>query len=142
MPRQTRCHRVLALENWSRMPKPSPGPKPDPMAVVVDRLLAQLPGLQSEPSTSGVRPRSAGQWTAVTPNTRAEPGSQSQVIGVWARVFLGLVLGAMMGGWPYLKSCGLPLAGYLGAVCTVILSGGWAAIAAWRRRAALAHIVS
>jgi hypothetical protein len=36
----------------------------------------------------------------------------------------------------------MPLAGYLGAVVTVILTGGWAASAAWRYRASLAHIVS
>jgi hypothetical protein len=124
------------------MPKPSPDPKPDPMAGIVDRLLAQLPGLQSEPSTTSIRARSAGQWAAATPTPRVEPGSQSQLVGVWARVLLGLALGAMMGGWPYLKTCGLPLAGYLGAVCTVMLSGGWAATAAWRHRAPLAHIVS
>jgi hypothetical protein len=57
-------------------------------------------------------------------------------------VLLGLALGVMMGGWPYLRTCGLPLAGYLGAVVTVTLSGGWAASAAWKYRAGLAHVVS
>jgi hypothetical protein len=57
-------------------------------------------------------------------------------------VLLGLALGVMMAAWPYLKTCGLPLAGYLSAVVTVILSGLWAATASWRYRASLAHIVS
>jgi hypothetical protein len=124
------------------MPKPSPGRNPDPMAGAVDRLLAQLPGLQSEPYISAARPRVAGQGNTSVAMARTESASQSQVIGVWVRVLLGLALGMMMGGWPYLRTCGLPLAGYLGAVVTVILSGGWAASAAWKYRAGLAHVVS
>jgi hypothetical protein len=58
------------------------------------------------------------------------------------RVLLGLALGTMMAGWPYQKTCGLPLAGYLGAVVTVILSGALAATAAWRYRAGLAHVIA
>jgi hypothetical protein len=112
------------------------------MAGVVDRLLAQLPGLQAEPNRAGVQQRAPGQWTAPAPTARSEPESQSRLIGVWARVLLGLALGVMMGGWPYLRTCGLPLTGYLGAVVTVILSGAWAASAAWKYRAGLAHIVS
>jgi hypothetical protein len=124
------------------MPKPSPGPKPDPMAGVVDRLLAQLPGLSSEPHVSASRPRAAGQWSTPVSVPRTESTSQSQLIGVWVRVVLGLALGVMMGAWPYTRTCGLPLAGYLGAVLTVILSGTWAASASWKYRAGLAHVVS
>jgi hypothetical protein len=134
---------IPPLNKWSGMPKPSPGPKPDPMTGVVDRLLAQLPGLHGEPPITAARPRAAGQWTAPVSVARAESASQSQLIGVWARVFLGLAVGVMMGaGWPYPRACGMPLAGYLGAVVTVILTGAWAASAAWRYRASLAHIVS
>ena len=125
------------------MPKPSPGPKPDPMTGVVDRLLAQLPGLHSEPHVTPARSRPGGQWTTPVSLARAASATQSQLIGVWARVFLGLAVGVMMGaGWPYPRACGMPLAGYLGAVFTVILTGAWAASAAWRYRASLAHIVS
>jgi hypothetical protein len=124
------------------MPKHSPGPEPDPMAGVVDRLLAQLPGLQGEPAPSRGRPRAASaQWSTSPVTGRTEPSSESQ-LGVWARVLLGLALGVTMAAWPYLKTCGFPLAGYLSAVLTVILAGLWAATAAWRYRAGLAHIVS
>jgi hypothetical protein len=64
------------------------------------------------------------------------------LVGVWTRIVLGLALSVMMGGWPYSRACGLPLAGYLGAVLAVILAGSWAAMAAWKYRAGLAHIVS
>lgn len=143
MPRLVKCLALSPLNMWSGMPKPSPGPKPDPMAGVVDRLLAQLPGLHSEPHMSAARSRAGGQWTTPVSMTRTESASQSQLIGVWARVLLGLAVGVMMGaGWPYSRACGMPLAGYLGSVVTVILTGAWAASAAWRYRAGLAHIVS
>jgi hypothetical protein len=32
--------------------------------------------------------------------------------------------------------------GYLGAILTIILGGGWAAVSAWRYRASLAHVLS
>lgn len=125
------------------MPKPPPGREPDPMASVVDRLLAQLPGLQGGPA---VAPVSSSRFPAVVTGSSARrveaPSSQSEIIGVWIRVFLGLSLGLMMTKWPYAHTCGGPLLGYLGAIITIMLAGGWAAMAAWRHRAGLAHIVS
>jgi hypothetical protein len=131
------------------MPKPPPGREPDPMASVVDRLLAQLPGLQGAPVVAPERP---SQFPAVVGRASTVVGrastrqtqapTQSEVIGVWIRVLLGLSLGFMMARWPYLQTCGAPLLGYLSAVGTIMLAGGWAAVAAWRHRAGLAHIVS
>ncbi|HEU4682608.1 MAG TPA: hypothetical protein VFS51_12715 [Gemmatimonadales bacterium] len=112
------------------------------MASIVDRLLAQLPGLQGGPA---VVPQSSSRFPAVVSGTstrRVQTTSQSEVIGVWIRVVLGLSLGIMMTKWPYAQTCGGPLLGYLGAIVTVILAGGWGAMAAWRHRAGLAHIVS
>ncbi|MGH7508572.1 MAG: hypothetical protein ACREMZ_03785 [Gemmatimonadales bacterium] len=125
------------------MPKPPPGREPDPMASVVDRLLAQLPGLKGEPaSVQG----SFGPFPTVvggTPSTRTlQKPTQRELIGVWIRVFLGLTLGIMMAAWPYSRICGTPLLGYLGAVVAVGLAGGWAAAAAWRFRSGLAHVLS
>lgn len=113
------------------------------MARVVDRLLAQLPGLHAEPVRSH---SSATRYPAVvggTPVTRSlqEP-TPSEVIGVWVRVILGLSLGIMMSAWPYGRTCGLPLFGYFAAVLTVMLAGVWAGVAAWRFRSGLAHIVA
>ena len=47
-----------------------------------------------------------------------------------------------MAFWPYEAQCGAGLAGYLGAVFMVALSGVWIAVVSWRRRAAWAHIIS
>lgn len=121
-------------------PKPMPGREPDPMSGVVDRLLAQLPGLQGEPSAS---PRTMSRQSS-TPGTPIHYVStpQEDLLGPWARVVLSLALGTMIVWWPYQRSCGFPLMGYLGAVFTIILGGSWAAVSAWRHRSALAHILS
>jgi hypothetical protein len=118
---------------------------PDPMASVVDRLLAQLPGLQSDhPGAGGSRSRPpemrAGAVSFATPS-RTEI-SPSQVLATWARVLLALTLGLMLARWPYSQVCGLPLLGYLAAVGVLIVAAGAGAAAAWRTRNALAHVVT
>jgi hypothetical protein len=125
------------------MPKPSSHREPDPMASVVDRLLAQLPGLQGEPIASRSSPRPGIPFGSGAVSTRAvESVTPRQWLGVWIRVLMGLALGVMMVGWPYVHSCGTSLVGYLGAIVTVTLSGIWAATSAWRYRIALAHVVA
>jgi hypothetical protein len=105
----------------------------DPMASVVDRLLAQLPGLQSDrPEARGSRPRPpelrAGSMSFATP-MRTDVGP-SQVLATWARVVLALSLGLMLARWPYSQVCGLPLLGYLSAVAVLIVAAGAGAAAA------------
>jgi hypothetical protein len=109
------------------------------MAGVVDRLLAQLPGLQGEAPIYRGAPRHFGS-SATTIHT--VPSPSEDLLGPWARLILGLALGTMMAWWPYARTCGFPLMGYLAAVGTVIMGGGWAAVSAWRYRASLAHILS
>lgn len=125
---------------WSCMPKSPPGREPDPMARVVDRLLAQLPGLQGthEPSPGPIRRSAATEGRAVTGARRMKPPTSS---GLWGRAALGVVLGVMMTGWPYFRECGLPLFGYLCAVAAVVVAGGWIAVTAWKLRSGIVHIV-
>lgn len=110
------------------------------MAKVVDRLLAQLPGLYSRDSLSTKPIRHTTQVGLAREGF--QPATPSDLIGVWLRVLLGFALGGMMLGWPYSRECGLSLVAYLGAVSAVMLGGGWAAVSAWRFRAALPHILS
>jgi hypothetical protein len=110
------------------------------MAGVVDRLLAQLPGLQGESPVSRTTPRQVGAVGAASPYV--DPVANEDLLGPWARVLLGLALGTMIVWWPYPRSCGFPLVGYLSVILTIILAGGWAAASAWRYRASLAHILS
>lgn len=126
------------------MSKPPSHRAPDPMAGVVDRLLAQLPGLQGY--SQEVRPTGVvrnGTSTVVVGS--ASSGAQhgpAQVLGMWVRVLLGLSLAVTMDWWPYSRACGVPLLGYLVAVLCVFLAGTWAAAASWRQRSALAHVIS
>jgi hypothetical protein len=127
------------------MPKPPPqrGPVHDPMAGVVDRLLAQLPGLQthSEPP----KPNGARAPVATLPSSapsRESTRREGDVSGMWIRVVLGLSLAVMMGWWPYSRTCGLPLFGYMAAVSTVMFAGAWAGSASWRVRNGLAHTIA
>ena len=124
------------------MPKPPSQPSPDPMSGVVDRLLAQLPGLQNHRvETRKPVSRTGGSTPVViTSGGDVEPGTGP--LGMWIRVLLGLTLGVTMGWWPYSRACGLPLFSYLGAVFIVLLAGLWAATAAWKNRDALAHVIS
>jgi hypothetical protein len=113
------------------------------MTGVVDRLLAQLPGLQGHQEPARPAPfRPAVHSGVSTSVTRTSETSQPQVIGMWIRVLLGLSLAVMMGSWPYARACGFPLLGYLGAVTTVMLAGTWAATASWRLRNGLAHTIA
>ena len=110
------------------------------MARVVDRLLAQLPGLQGahEPSPGPMRRPVAAETRAVGGARGIEPPTLG---GLWGRLTLGLALGVMMTGWPYFRECGLPLFGYLCAVGAVIVAGGWIGVTAWKLRNGLVHIV-
>jgi hypothetical protein len=145
-PGTTNANQAAALQlslTWNRMTKPTPHRAPDPMAGVVDRLLAQLPGLQGHPED--VRPpafRSGGSTVVVGTASRNGTGSETTVLGMWFRVLLALSLAITMGWWPYSRECGLPLFSYLGAVLIVLVAGTWAATAAWRNRSALAHVIS
>jgi hypothetical protein len=123
------------------MPKSSSGSQPDPMERVVDRLLAQLPGLREHRSSETQRPWGAepgwGQG-----GSSEDANDPPNLLGLCARLLLVIALSVMMAGWPYDRTCGLPLYTYLVAVAMVILGGGWAAITAWKLRVGLAHVIS
>jgi hypothetical protein len=118
------------------------------MAREVDRLLAQL-------AHSGPRPHASDALgngspppkPAITPKpsravSPSSPPTRGPLIALWARVLLGIGLGAVMTQWPYPHGCGLALAGYLGAIGIVMLTGAWIAFASWKLRSGLPHILS
>jgi hypothetical protein len=131
------------------MPKATPDRQPDPMRREVDRLLAQLANSGPRTSQADAQSRNgAPSQQSVTPRRSraivlsAKTASRADILALWARLALGILLGAAMTQWPYRYGCDLPLLGYLGAVVTVIVVGGWIAFAAWRLRSAPAHIAS
>jgi hypothetical protein len=83
--------------------------------------------------------------SAKTPAARAQAEAAQKTtstLGVFARLTLAVTLGVAIVFWPYAARCGLGLAGYLGAVATLITAGGWASVWTWRHRAAKAHTLS
>lgn len=87
---------------------------------------ASSPASPSGPSNAGIRPARGGplNW------------------GVAIRVSLAVAVGAAVLFWPYAATCGPGLAGYLGAVASVVGAGMWAAVATWRARAPRAHALA
>ena len=125
------------------MPKPAPRPQPDDsMSGVVDRLLAQLPGLQGQPIAARPVVKSTSQYMPSSAPAAVPLSGPRQWLGVWFRVMMGLALGVMMANWPYAHPCGSPLFGFFSAVVTVLLTGIWAAVSAWKYRIPLAHVVA
>jgi hypothetical protein len=106
------------------------------MSGVVDRLLAQLPGLQSD------SPYARGSGQVVSFGGPVTEAPRRDFLGPWARLLLGLILGTTIAWWPYSRSCGAPLAGYLCALLTIVFAAGVAAVSSWKHRAPLAHVLS
>jgi hypothetical protein len=117
----------------------------------IDRQLASIPDEALAPA----EPAARGRPAAAAPSAQAPAGARSAAppavnrraarlsfLGLLARLALALGLGVGMAFWPYEAQCGAGLAGYLGAVFMVVLSGMWIAVVSWRRRAAWAHVIS
>jgi hypothetical protein len=68
--------------------------------------------------------------------------TRGDTVALWARVFLGMAFGGVMTQWPYPYGCGSPLLGYLGAVAMVMVTGAWIAVASWRLRNGVVHILA
>ena len=58
------------------------------------------------------------------------------------RLALASALGVAILFWPYPKTCGFELYGYLAAVTAVIGGGLWSSVWTWRHRTARAHVLS
>lgn len=131
------------------MPKPPFRVQPDPIAREVDRLLAKLPGADADQRRNGAGSIKSPTFPrpAITVGVaRAEQAgpdlSRVELVGLWARVLLGVVLGVVMTQWPYSRDCGFPLLGYLAAVSAVAVAGGWLSFATWTYRSPVAHVIA
>ena len=111
---------------------------------MVDDLVRQLrrgaPAVGATPARSGPSPFDR-------PDSGPRPVSHSASmamgkVGIWALVGLGTLLGTALTQWPYGRACGWPLALYLVAVATLVVTGTWGAVSSWRGRLGLAHLVA
>ena len=105
-------------------------------AVVVDQLLRKLRPFDRSYVAEREHATGARTFSRVRSRTPLRPA------GVWARVMLGMLLGAALTQWPYPHACEKPLILYLVAVSTVLVAGLWGAHASWRSRMGFAHVIA
>lgn len=103
----------------------------------IDRLIAKQPAPAPPPAQL---PPSRGT-DAPTRVANAPPRHRLELTG-WLRVLLAVLLAAAMTQWPYPFACGLRLYLYLGAAGVVVIAGLWGSVIAWKRRMAVAHLLS
>jgi hypothetical protein len=128
----------------------TPRKSDDALAREVDKLLRKLPGadpyLKGEPEAIATKSPSMGPGVLTSsgsrPAVRGFAPTRVQRIGVWVRVWLGVLLGALITQWPYARNCGIGLWFYLGAVTALLIAGGWGGVWSWRYRMGLAHSTS
>jgi hypothetical protein len=82
---------------------------------------------------------------APAPAAQAKVAATRESTRTWP-AFLRLALAAALGVgilfWPYPKTCGVQLYGYLAAVAVVMAGGLWSSVWTWRHRTARAHVLS
>ena len=111
----------------------------------VDRAIARLPAKAPAESSkpAPAKPDAPPPSPAQAPAARA-PAARVRVrpLGTWVLVGLTAVLALALTQWPFAHACGLGLAGYLGAVGVVLVSGVWGAFSTWRLRLPKAHALA
>jgi len=120
---------------------PKDGPRDwDKELADIDKLIASgpSPAPAQVPAKGGARPSAA---PAAAP--RAASGGRRERIAsaVW------FLLAALMGVgltflWPYERTCGLGLYGYVGSIGLFGLASMWSTIWSWRTRSAAVHFLS
>ncbi|MHB1312705.1 MAG: hypothetical protein ACYC3L_11885 [Gemmatimonadaceae bacterium] len=100
----------------------------------IDRQLESVSDEAMFPAKAAKGPQAQAQVASVQKAT--------STWGVFLRLSLSVALGVGMVFWPYSARCGVGLAGYLGAVTALVVSGVWSSVWAWRHRAAKAHTLS
>lgn len=103
-----------------------------------------VPGAAAKPGAAapGGAAASGGAVGRPAPALPSAAGSATTGFGVYARLTLAVAVAVGIVFWPYAARCGIGLAGYLGAVGVVLVSGVWSAVWTFRHRAGKAHVLS
>ena len=106
----------------------------------IDRQLESISDKALIPSAP---PATAG--SAASPAAQARVVAERESTRTWP-AFLRLALASALGVgilfWPYPKTCGVELYGYLAAVIAVTGGGLWSSVWTWKHRTARAHVLS
>jgi hypothetical protein len=101
------------------------------------KIEREFEGLPPEPSLAYKKMQSEEERRA-----KERAAQRAARIGVFARLILVAAVGVSLLFWPYEKTCGLGLFGFLGAETVIVIGGVWIGITTWRYRLPRLHVVS
>jgi len=101
------------------------------------KIEREFDGLPPEPSAASLRMQTEAQR-----RTQELASQRRAFLGAGARLLLVGALGAALAMWPYERSCGSGLLGYLGVEAMMLVGGIWVASSTWKSRLAKTHIVA
>ncbi len=111
-----------------------------------DKELAEIDKVIAKQPIGGPKLAAAGAPALPAPRSAlaGRPVARGrEALSGWVRVLLGVAVAVGVAlAWPYSHSCGIQLYGYLAASAGVFLAGLWGALASWKRRMAVAHVIS
>ncbi len=87
-------------------------------------------------------PSVAARANAPVTTTPAAPRHWKTIVGLTIRLSIAAMLLAAVVVWPYDTRCGSWLYGYLATIGLTAVASIWTAVAAWRHRGALVHLLS
>ncbi len=105
--------------------------------VELQKIEREYDGLPPQPSADQLRVKRLAEQ-----RKKEQESARAAAIGGWARLLLVAGLAAAIPWWPYAHDCGMPLAGYLGAVAAVFVGAVWVAGCTWQRRLPVAHTLA
>jgi hypothetical protein len=94
----------------------------------------EFDGLPAEPVSKLDSARKAAEKHA-----KQQRVVRNAMFGVWARALLLTALAAGMFFWPYSKSCGVGLFGFMGAAVLIGAAAVWVVTLSWGQRLPRAH---
>ena len=109
----------------------------DDWSVQLKKIEREFEGLPPEPSRAYTKMQTEAERRA-----QERANQRSALMGASARLFLVLALGVALSMWPYERSCGSGLMGFLGVELVIVVGGLWVAVSTWKSRLAKTHILS
>jgi len=109
----------------------------DDWSTQLKKIEREFEGLPPEPSPAYKKLQSEEERRA-----KERAAQRAAQIGVFARLILVAAVGVALLFWPYEKSCGLGLFGFLGTEAVLVIGGVWIGITTWRARLPRLHVVS
>jgi cation transport ATPase len=101
------------------------------------KIEREFDGLPPEPSAASVRMQTENER-----RSQERAMQRRAFFGASARLLLVAALGVALAMWPYERSCGTGLLGYLFVESMMFIGGVWVAVSTWKSRLAKTHIVA